>query len=163
MKFTRIFTRGGVNPYEMFNYTLRKSILRNPDGSVVFEMDNVEVPTHWSQLATDILAQKYFRKTGVPQYNSDGSPILDEHGNQVLGSENSVKQVVHRLAATWKHWGEQYKYFDSPEDANIFYDELVYMLLNQMCAPNSPQWFNTGLHWAYGVDGPAQGTSATLL
>lgn len=157
MKFSRVFTRGGGSPYEMFSYTLRKSILRNPDGSVVFEMENVEVPTHWSQLATDILAQKYFRKTGVPQYNSDGSPVLDEHGNQVLGSENSVKQVVHRLAATWKHWGEQYDYFDTPEDANIFYDELVYMLLNQMCAPNSPQWFNTGLAYAYGIKGTPQG------
>src|SRR5665213_658991 len=108
-------------------------------------MDNVEVPKDWSQIATDILAQKYFRKTGVPQ--QDGS----------LGSENSIKQVVHRLVDCWKSWGEKYNYFHSDKDAQIFYDELIYMLLSQMAAPNSPQWFNTGMYSSYGIKGTSQG------
>jgi ribonucleoside-diphosphate reductase alpha chain len=120
-------------------------------------MENIEVPAHWSQVATDVLAQKYFRKTGVPQFDEKGNPILGPDGNQVLGSETSIKQVVHRLAGTWRYWGEQYGYFDTPEDAQNFYDETVFMLLNQMAAPNSPQWFNTGLAWAYGIKGHKQG------
>jgi ribonucleoside-diphosphate reductase alpha chain len=132
-------------------------MLRNPDGSVVFDMKDIEVPSGWSQLATDILAQKYFRKTGVPQFMEDGKPVLDENGNPILGSEKSVKQVVHRLAGAWRHWGEKYNYFDSEQDAKVFYDEIAYMLLKQMCAPNSPQWFNTGLNWAYGITGSQQG------
>jgi len=120
-------------------------------------MNNVEVPTGWSQIATDVLAQKYFRKTGVPQYDENGKKILDENGKHVTGSENSVKQVAHRLAGTWRHWGESNGYFTTEEDAQIFYDEVAYMLLNQMSAPNSPQWFNTGLNFAYGITGTKQG------
>lgn len=157
MKFLRKFTRDGQTPYEMFKYTFRQSVLKNPDGSPVFSMDNVEVPTQWSQLATDILAQKYFRKTGVPQFGEDGSPLLNDDGTAKLGSENSVKQVVHRLAGAWRWWGEKYNYFDTPDDAQVFYDEVAYMLLNQMCAPNSPQWFNTGLKFAYNITGTKQG------
>jgi len=157
MKIQRRFTRAGVSPYDMFEYTTRSSVLRNPDGSVVFEMNGIEVPVHWSQVATDILAQKYFRKAGVPQYDADGKPIVDADGNPVYGSERSVKQVVHRLAGCWTDWGKRYGYFDSEEDATAFYDELAYMLLAQMAAPNSPQWFNTGLAWAYGITGSPQG------
>jgi ribonucleoside-diphosphate reductase alpha chain len=157
MKIERKFTKQGENPFSYFKYATRSSILKNPNGSTVFHMDNIDVPENWSQVATDILAQKYFRKAGIPLTNEDGTAILDENGKQKTGSENSVKQVVHRLAGTWKHWGETHKYFDSPEDAQAFYDELVYMLLNQMCAPNSPQWFNTGLNWAYGITGKKQG------
>jgi ribonucleoside-diphosphate reductase alpha chain len=157
MKFRRRFTQDGVDPFDQFEYTKRSSILRNTDGSVVFEMNEVEVPVHWSQVATDILAQKYFRKTGVPQFDAEGKPILDENGKQKLGSETSVKQVMHRLAGCWADWGRKNKYFDSDEDAKIFYDEIVYTLLNQMTAPNSPQWFNTGLNFAYGITGSAQG------
>lgn len=157
MKIQRKFTRDGVSPYDMFKFTNRTSVLRNPDGSVVFQMDNVEVPVFWSQMATDILAQKYFRKTGVPQYDDLGKPILDENGNQKLGSENSLKQVVNRMAGAWRWWGEQYGYFSSQEDAQIFYEELVFMLINQMAAPNSPQWFNTGLAYAYDITGKKQG------
>lgn len=157
MKFQRLFTKNGVSPYDQFSYTTRKSVLRNPDGSLVFEMNNIEVPEQWSQLASDILAQKYFRKTGVPQFDNEGNPILNDEGTQVLGSENSVKQVVHRMAGAWRHWGEKYNYFDSEADAQTFYDETAYMLLNQMCAPNSPQWFNTGLNYAYGIKGSKQG------
>lgn len=157
MKFQRRFTKEGTSPFDLFSYTKRSSVLRNPDGSVVFDMKDIEVPTGWSQLASDILAQKYFRKTGVPQHNEDGKAILDELGKPLLGPERSVKQVVHRLAGAWKHWGEKYKYFDSTKDADVFYDEVAYMLLKQMCAPNSPQWFNTGLHYAYGIEGSQQG------
>jgi len=157
MKFTRRFTREGISPFDMFTYKRRSSTLKNPDGSAVFQMENIEVPSHWSQVATDILAQKYFRKTGVPQVDENNEPILGDNGEQILGAETSIKQVVHRLAATWKDWGERYNYFDSPEDAEIFYDETVYTLIKQVAAPNSPQWFNTGLYHAYGITGSKQG------
>ena len=130
----------------MFKYDIRSSVLRNPDGSLVFEMNNVEVPIHWSQVATDILAQKYFRKTSVPLLNKKGQPALDKNGKPKTGGETSIKQVVHRLAGCWREWGENHGYFDTIHDAQIFYDEIAFMLLNQVAAPNSPQWFNTGLH-----------------
>jgi len=143
--FSRHFTKEGVSPYDQFEYELRSSVIRNPGGDVVFEMNNVEVPKAWSQIATDILAQKYFRKAGVPQ--ADGS----------LGRETSVKQVVHRMANCWRVWGERSGYFASKKDARVFYEELVYCMLNQACVPNSPQWFNTGLHESYGITGKPQG------
>lgn len=152
-----MFTSPGENVYDRFEYTLRSSVLRNTDGSKVFEMNDIEVPKHWSQVAADILAQKYFRKTGVPRCDAEGRVLLDEHGRPVTGSERSIKEVVHRLAGCWREWGENNRYFDTPDDARAFYDEVAYMLLRQMGAPNSPQWFNTGLNFAYGIDGPAQG------
>jgi ribonucleoside-diphosphate reductase alpha chain len=145
LKFGRYFTSDTVNVFDMFDYDYRTSVIRNPSGEVVFEMTNVEVPKQWSQIATDILAQKYFRKAGVPQ--QDGS----------LGRETSAKQVAHRMANCWRVWGERYGYFASTEDANVFYEELVYSILNQACVPNSPQWFNTGLHESYGIKGKPQG------
>ena len=157
MKISRRFTTKGRNVYDMFEYTMRSSVLRNPDGSKVFEMNDVEVPKEWSQVAADILAQKYFRKTGVPQRDEKGNVMLDEKGQPVTGSEHSIKQVVHRLVGCWKEWGEKHGYFDTKEDAQAFYDEVAYMLVGQMGAPNSPQWFNTGLKYAYGIEGPAQG------
>ncbi len=157
MHIERRYTRPDTDPFDMFKYTRRSSILRNPDGSVVFAMENIEVPEHWSQMATDILAQKYFRKTGVPQYDAEGNPVLDENGNQVLGGERSIREVVGRMAGTWTHWGRSYNYFDTEEDADAFHDEICYMLLRQMGAPNSPQWFNTGLAWAYNITGQSQG------
>ena len=157
MKVARRFTSNSTSPYEQFEYTKRSSILRNTDGSVVFQMDDIEVPTGWSQVATDILAQKYFRRAGVPQMDEQGLPIEDEDGKPVLGREKSLRQVVHRLAGCWRHWGETNKYFASKNDAQAFYDEISYMLLKQMVAPNSPQWFNTGLQYAYGITGNAQG------
>jgi ribonucleoside-diphosphate reductase alpha chain len=129
----------------MFEYDYRTSVIRNPNGEVVFEMTNVEVPRQWSQIATDILAQKYFRKAGVPQ--QDGT----------LGRETSAKQVARRMANCWRVWGERNGYFASEEDAKVFYEELVYSILNQACVPNSPQWFNTGLHESYGIKGKPQG------
>jgi len=145
LRFERRFTKEGVSPFDLFEYDYRTSIIRNPNGEVVFEMNNVEVPKQWSQIATDILAQKYFRKAGVPQ--PDGS----------LGRETSVKQVAHRMANCWRVWGERYGYFASTQDAQVFYDELVYSIINQACVPNSPQWFNTGLHESYGITGKPQG------
>jgi ribonucleoside-diphosphate reductase alpha chain len=146
LKFQRKYTREDINVFDQFEYDYRTSIIRNPSGEVVFEMNNVEVPKQWSQIATDILAQKYFRKAGVPSV--DGG---------ALGRETSVKQVAHRMANCWKVWGERYGYFASFDDAQIFYEELVYSILNQACVPNSPQWFNTGLHESYGIKGKPQG------
>ncbi len=157
MRIARRFTNAGTNVYDQFTYKLRESLLKNPDGTVVFQMDDVEVPERWSQVATDILAQKYFRRAGVPQVDAAGKPVLDENGQPVLGRERSIRQVVHRLVGCWRWWGEQHGYFDTADDAQAFYDETAYMLLNQMAAPNSPQWFNTGLHWAYGITGSSQG------
>ena len=157
MKITRRFTQPGQSAFDCFEYTRRSSVLRNPDGSVVFELHDIEVPSHWSQMATDILAQKYFRKAGVPQRHEDGSPMLDEKGEPVYGGETSIRQVVHRMVGCWRDWGEKHGYFDSEEDAQSYYDEMAYTLLRQMAAPNSPQWFNTGLHFAYGITGNSQG------
>ncbi|TDH26096.1 vitamin B12-dependent ribonucleotide reductase [Segetibacter sp. 3557_3] len=145
LKFSRRFTKEGVSPFDMFEYDYRTSIIRNPNGEVVFEMNNVEVPKQWSQIATDIIAQKYFRKAGVPQ--PDGS----------TGRETSTKQVAHRMANCWKVWGEKYGYFASAKDGQVFYEELVFSILNQACVPNSPQWFNTGLYESYGISGKPQG------
>ncbi len=157
LRFQRRFTEEGKSPFDMVEYEKRSSVIREPDGTVVFEMNDLEIPKQWSQVATDIIAQKYFRKAGVPLFNADGSPQLDASGSPMLGAETSAKQPIHRLAGTWRYWGEKYGYFASEKDAQIFYDELVVMLLRQMAAPNSPQWFNTGLNWAYGITGPAQG------
>lgn len=145
MKIPRLFTKKGESPYKSVKFENRTSEIRNPDGTVIFRQENVRIPSSWSQIATDILAQKYFRKTGVPQ----------DHGK--TGAETTSEQVFHRLAYTWMDWGKKYKYFDTDEDAENFYDELRYMLAHQMAAPNSPQWFNTGLYSVYGIKGPAQG------
>ncbi|HMH23312.1 MAG TPA: vitamin B12-dependent ribonucleotide reductase [Puia sp.] len=145
LPFTRRFTKADTSVFDQFEYDFRTSVIRNPSGEVVFEMNNVEVPRQWSQIATDILAQKYFRKAGVPQ--PDGS----------TGRESSVRQVAHRMANCWRVWGERYGYFASADDAQVFYEELVYSILDQACVPNSPQWFNTGLHESYGITGKPQG------
>ncbi|MEK7644286.1 MAG: adenosylcobalamin-dependent ribonucleoside-diphosphate reductase [Patescibacteria group bacterium] len=157
LRFQRVFSEEGKNAFDMVEYERRSSIIREPDGTVVFEMKDLEIPKDWSQVATDIIAQKYFRKTGVPQYGADGLIKRNSDGSPMLGSETSAKETVHRLAGTWRYWGEKYGYFASAEDAQIFYDEIVVMLLRQMAAPNSPQWFNTGLFWAYGINSTAQG------
>ena len=145
MKISRRFTDSKSGPYKGITWDTRVSEIRNPDGSVIFRKDGVVVPANWSQIATDILAQKYFRKSGVPSNNG--------HGDQ----EYDARQVFHRLAHTWTLWGERAGYFDTKEDARAFYDEMCYMLASQMGAPNSPQWFNTGLHAVYGIEGPPQG------
>ena len=157
MKIERRFTRTGESPFQSIPFSIRSSEIRNPDGSLVFQQDNIDAPQHWSQLAIDILAQKYFRKAGVPQVDQNDQPLLDENGAPILGGESDARQVFHRLAGCWAQWGENHDYFDSPEHAKSFHDELCYMLASQMAAPNSPQWFNTGLHFAYGLSGPPQG------
>jgi ribonucleoside-diphosphate reductase alpha chain len=173
MRIERRFTKDGQPPYAGIDFRLTTSEIRNPDGSVVFRLDNVEVPDFWSQVASDVLAQKYFRKAGVPaalkkvEENSVPSflwrSVADEAALAALPEaertvgEHSSKQVFDRLAGTWTYWGWKGGYFDTETDAQAFFDELRYMLAMQMCAPNSPQWFNTGLHWAYGIDGPSQG------
>ncbi|MBB4367888.1 ribonucleoside-diphosphate reductase alpha chain [Bradyrhizobium sp. cir1] len=173
MRIERRHTTTGQSPYAGIEFRLTTSEIRNPDGSVVFKLDNVEVPTEWSQVASDVLAQKYFRKAGVaarlkkveeesvPSFlwrsvpDTDALAALPEKERYV--SELSAKQVFDRLAGCWTYWGWKGGYFTSDADAQTFYDELRYMLAMQMVAPNSPQWFNTGLHWAYGIDGPGQG------
>jgi ribonucleoside-diphosphate reductase alpha chain len=156
MKISRYFTKTGQSPYEGIPFEPRKSEIRNPDGSTVFLMENVMVPAHWSQVATDILAQKYFRKAGLKgETNSKGHP--SKFGDPKADHESDSRQVFHRLAGCWRHWGEKHGYFDTADDAQAFYEEMVHMLAKQVSAPNSPQWFNTGLNYAYGITGPAQG------
>ncbi|HEX9320945.1 MAG TPA: adenosylcobalamin-dependent ribonucleoside-diphosphate reductase [Xanthobacteraceae bacterium] len=173
MRIERRYTKEGQSPYEAIEFRLTTSEIRNPDGSVVFRAEAVEVPAFWSQVASDVLAQKYFRKAGVPgrlkRVEEESVPsflwrsVADEAAlaalpeKERLGGETSAKQVFDRLAGTWTYWGWKGGYFASDRDASAFFDELRYMLAMQMVAPNSPQWFNTGLYWAYGIDGPSQG------
>ncbi len=173
MKINRRFTSIDKSPYHDIEFRTADSEIRNPDGTTVFALKAFEVPASWSQVAADILAQKYFRKSGVPQclttVEEEGIPSWlwrkknDEAALKKIakenrfGSETSAKQIFDRLAGTWTYWGWKGGYFTAEEDAKAFFDELRFMLANQMCAPNSPQWFNTGLHWAYGIDGPSQG------
>ncbi|MBS0471517.1 MAG: vitamin B12-dependent ribonucleotide reductase [Proteobacteria bacterium] len=164
MRIRRQFTVEGRSPYEGIAFRSATSEIRNPDGSVVFSQTGIEVPDEWSQVACDVLAQKYFRKAGVP---TALKPVAEEGVPEFLWrktadsgetrGENSAKEVFDRLAGTWAYWGWKGGYFDGEEDARAFKDELSYMLATQKAAPNSPQWFNTGLHWAYGIDGPSQG------
>jgi ribonucleoside-diphosphate reductase alpha chain len=173
MRIERKFTEAGKSPYDTIPFRESGSEIRNPDGSVVFSLDHFTVPEHWSGVAADILAQKYFRKAGVPvkakrveetsvpswlwRSVPDEAALAGFPEKERFGSETDARQVFDRLAGTWTYWGWKGGYFSSEEDARAFYDELRYMLAKQMGAPNSPQWFNTGLHWAYGIDGPSQG------
>ncbi len=157
LSIQRVYTRRGEDPYASIAWARRTSRITDPNGKVIFELKDAEIPAEWSQVAVDIMVSKYFRKAGVPQVDASGQPLMGEDGQPVLGGETSARQVVHRLAGTWRHHAERHGYFATPDDAQAFYDELVYMLLHQIAAPNSPQWFNTGLNWAYGITGPAQG------
>lgn len=157
LTIARLFTTPGSDPLEQVKYEKRTSRISNTDGSVVFEMKDAEVPAAWSQVATDIVVSKYFRKAGVPLRDAHGELLRDEKGAVLTGPESSVKQVIKRLAGCWRYWAENYNYFDTHQDAQAFEDEISYMLVHQMSAPNSPQWFNTGLHHAYGITGKAQG------
>ncbi|NKB82568.1 MAG: vitamin B12-dependent ribonucleotide reductase [Nitrospirales bacterium] len=157
MKIERRFTQPGQGPYHGMTFVTRTSEIKNPDGSSVFLLNDIQVPEQWSQLAVDILAQKYFRKAGVPQVDANGTVQTDATGAPILGGETDARQVFHRLAGCWTHWGKTHQYFDTDQDTEAFYDELSFMLAKQMAAPNSPQWFNTGLHFAYNLSGPSQG------
>jgi ribonucleoside-diphosphate reductase alpha chain len=157
MKIERRFTKKGRGPYADFRFEKRFSQILNPDGSQVGQAMEALAPSEWSAIASDILAQKYFRKTGVPQVNEAGHAIVDETGQPVLGSETDARQTFDRLAKTWRDWGERNGYFSSAADAQAYEDEMAYMLAAQIGAPNSPQWFNTGLFHAYGIKGKPQG------
>ena len=173
MRIERFFTKAGVSPYSGIDFKSATSEIRNPDGSIVFRLENIDVPEAFSQVAADVLAQKYFRKAGVPKHLKkveendvpsflwrsvpDEAKLAKLPENERFGSEMSAKQVFDRLAGCWTYWGWKGGYFKSEDDAQTFFDEQRYMLARQMVAPNSPQWFNTGLHWAYGIDGPSQG------
>lgn len=157
VKIDRIFTDRKVDPFSSVEYESRSCKIINPDGSVVFEMDDIEVPKLWSKVASDVLISKYLRKNGVPQFDRFGNKMLDKNGSPVIGAEKSVKQVVSRMAYCWRFWGEKYHYFATKADAQAFEDEIKFMLINQYGSPNSPQWFNTGLALAYNISGPAQG------
>ncbi|MGH1368936.1 MAG: vitamin B12-dependent ribonucleotide reductase [Maritimibacter sp.] len=173
MKIERKFTEAGKDAYSSLNFTSATSEIRNPDGSVVFKLDNVEVPDSWSQVASDVIAQKYFRKAGVPAATkpvpekdvpeflwrrvADEDALANLPEDARFTGETSSKQVFDRLAGAWAYWGWKGGYFTTEADAAAYYDEMRHMLASQRAAPNSPQWFNTGLHWAYGIDGPSQG------
>jgi ribonucleoside-diphosphate reductase alpha chain len=157
LRITRLFTKPGEDPLDGVEWARRDTRITNPDGSVVFEMTDAEVPAAWSQVAADIMVSKYFRKAGVPQRDEHGEPITNEDGTPVLGPEQSARQVIRRLASTWRWWGQRHGYFASDADAQAFEDELSHMLVHQVAAPNSPQWFNTGLNHTYGLTGPSQG------
>ncbi|MEO0372727.1 MAG: vitamin B12-dependent ribonucleotide reductase, partial [Pseudomonadota bacterium] len=166
MKIERKFTKAGQDAYAEIEFTTTTSEIRNPDGTIVFKLDNVEVPKSWSQVASDVIAQKYFRKAGVPaklkKVKEEGVPEFlwrsapASKTTETIG-ETSSRQVFDRLAGAWAYWGWKGGYFTNEGDARAYYDEMRFMLARQMAAPNSPQWFNTGLHWAYGIDGPGQG------
>ncbi|MEI9916493.1 MAG: vitamin B12-dependent ribonucleotide reductase [Methylovirgula sp.] len=173
MRIERRYTKENQSPYEAIEFRTTRSEIRNPDGSTVFALDGIEVPASWSQVAADVLAQKYFRKAGIParlkpveepnipeflwRRAADDEALEELPKAERFGSEISAQQVFDRLAGAWTYWGWKGKYFDTEGDAHAFYDELRYMLAKQIAAPNSPQWFNTGLHWAYGINGPSQG------
>ena len=173
MKFTRQFTKNNDDAYSGLEFKTTTSEIKNPDGTIVFSAPNIEVPANYSQVAADIIAQKYFRKAGIPTYvkkieendvpswlwrsEPDTTKLSNIPEDKRFKGEESAKQVFDRLAGTWTYWGWKGNYFTKEEDAKIYFDEMRYMLAAQMCAPNSPQWFNTGLHWAYGIDGPSQG------
>ncbi|HER26934.1 MAG TPA: vitamin B12-dependent ribonucleotide reductase, partial [Rhodospirillales bacterium] len=175
MRLTRLFTNKSVSPYDSIEFRHTASEIRNPNGSVVFQQDRIEVPAAWSQVACDVLAQKYFRKAGVPtklktikekgvpswlwRRTADDKALADIAEDDRTGGENSARQIFDRLAGTWTYWGWKAGFFDRETDAKTYFDEMRYMLACQIGAPNSPQWFNTGLHWAYGIDRPAQGHS----
>lgn len=175
MKIQRRFTVAGQSPYDSIKFKTTTSQIKNPDGSIVFNLESLEVPEEWSQVAADVIAQKYFRKAGVPAHSKkvtekgiptwlqkskpDDKALESLAEDQQYGSETSAKQVFDRLAGTWTYWGWKHDYFDTEEDAQAYFDEMRHILCEQMGAPNSPQWFNTGLNWAYGIEGPAQGHS----
>jgi ribonucleoside-diphosphate reductase alpha chain len=157
LKIQRLFTSPQKSPLKSIEYVSRDTRITKQDGSVVFEMKDFRTPKSWSQNASDIIASKYARKAGVPQYDEQGKVMKDEKGNVITGPEKGADQVIGRMTRCWRKWGEEHGYFDSKESADAYEAEMNHMLINQMAAPNSPQWFNTGLHSSYGINGPAQG------
>src|SRR5262249_29676791 len=173
MRIERRNTTAGQSPYAGIDFRLTTSEIRNPDGSVVFRAENVEVPAFWSQVAADVLAQKYFRKAGVParlkkieeetvpswlwRSSADETALTALPEKERATGEHSSKQVFERLAGTWTYWGWKGGYFDSEADARAFGGGGGGGVGGGGGGGGSPQWFNTGLYWAYGIDGPSQG------
>ena len=173
MQIKRHYTKAGKDPYASIGFKTINSELRRADGKVMSSISDFKAPEAWSQVACDILARKYFRKAGVPAaIRVDGEPGIPQWlqrrqpDKKALGKlpeaeryqgENDARQVFDRLAGCWAYWGWKGGYFNAESDAKAFYDEMRFMLASQIAAPNSPQWFNTGLHWAYGLAGTAQG------
>ncbi len=173
MKINRYFTRQDGVLYPGLEFEKRNSKISNTDGSKVFEASDIILPSGWSQVATDILAQKYFRRKGIPKYLKkveevgvpewlqrsipDDEKLANLLPEDRYSGETDSRQVFHRLSGCWTYWGWKHNYFTDENSARIFYEETIHMLASQMVAPNSPQWFNTGLHWAYGIDGASQG------
>ncbi len=173
MKIERHFTTVKGGAYAGIKFRKTSSAIHNLDGSTASEFDGITVPEGWSQTATDILAQKYFRRAGVPsktkpvpekgvpsflkRHKADDAALAKINSKKRFTGETDARQVFDRMAGTWGYWGWKNGYFSGPSDAAAYVDEMSYMLASQIGAPNSPQWFNTGLHWAYGIDGPAQG------
>jgi len=173
MRIARRYTRAGQDAYSDIAFATSRSTITGPDGTAIFDLDAVEAPKSWSAIAVDVMAQKYLRKAGVPTQTKtksekgvpdwlqrsvpDQEALADQPANERTKGETSAKQLFHRMAGGWTYWGWKSGVFDSEDDARSFYDELRYMLAAQIAAPNSPQWFNNGLHWAYGLEGSAQG------
>ena len=161
MRIERQFTVEGQSAYSGVEFRKTTSEIRNPDGSIVFRMEDIDVPAGWSQVACDVLAQKYFRKAGVPaqlkkieensvpsslwRSTADEDALAELPEEERYGGEMSSTQVFDRIAGTWAYWGWRGGYFDSEADALAYFDEMRHMLARQVAAPNSPQWFNLSL------------------
>ena len=173
MVVERRFTSSGKDPFESFEWIEMDAEIRNPDGSMADTILGVKLPSGFAGVPGKVLAQKYLRKAGVPTHlrkvPEDGVPVWLQRSepdtekldlletSERFGGERDGRELFRRLAGTWTYWGWKHGYFASEADARAYFDEMCYLVASQRSAPNSPQWFNTGLHWAYGIEGPAQG------
>ena len=164
----RRFTTAGEDAFDTFDWIEMDVEIRNPDGSMADNVEGVKLPSGFSGVPGKVCAQKYLRKAGVPKHlrkvPEDGVPVWlqrstpDHERLQTLdaehrmGGETDGRELFRRLAGTWTYWGWKYGYFASEADARAYFDEMCYLIASQRSAPNSPQWFNTGLHWAYGIE-----------
>ncbi|HJM18641.1 MAG TPA: vitamin B12-dependent ribonucleotide reductase, partial [Candidatus Thalassarchaeaceae archaeon] len=171
----RRFTSSGNDPFDSFEWMEMDVEIRNPDGTIADSINGVKLPVGFSGVPGKVCAQKYLRKAGVPKHlrsvPEEGVPVWLQRSEpdherlqtvdatERMGGETDGRQLFRRLAGTWTYWGWKYGYFASEADARAYFDEMCYLIASQRSAPNSPQWFNTGLHWAYGIEGPAQGHS----
>lgn len=140
LKFERLFTKDLSGPYEGVHWEQRSSQIQYAGGKTSSQI-GIRAPSGWSQIAVDIMAQKYACKAKV----HEGLP------------ERDIERIINRVVDCWAHWGEQMNYFETKEMKAIFSDELKYMMIHQMASPNSPQWFNTGLYHSYALRGDCQG------
>ena len=158
MHFDRVYTDGVTSPFDMVKWENRTVEIREENGNLVFVQTDVEVPDFWDEVATSMLANKYFRRAKVPAetVKVPEQGVFDQFCRSIpkegttFGGEHSLRQVAHRLVGNWVYWMCRENHFDTEDDANVFYDEMIHILINQIAEPNSPQFFNTGLGWAYG-------------